>query len=118
MRKGRMAIGSGQSAMGNWQTGIGWRRSEMRDNGSKSLLAMAIEREEWEVAALCLMLVGLKAALHDRPEDLRLLERGIGMLVRAVSAQYRLSPKARKDLSDSLAAVFNSLGDHILPPDQ
>jgi hypothetical protein len=40
------------------------------------------------------------------------------MLVRAVSAQYRLSPKAKKDLADSLAAVFNSLGDHILPPDQ
>jgi hypothetical protein len=61
--------------------------------------------------------VRLKKALKDRPEDFRLLERGIGILVRAVSAQYRLSPKARHDLADSLAAVFNSLGDHILPPD-
>ncbi len=34
----------------------------MNDNGSKSLLAMAIEREEWEVAALCLMLGVLQAA--------------------------------------------------------
>jgi hypothetical protein len=34
----------------------------VNDNGSKSLLAMAIEREEWEVAALCLMLGVLQAA--------------------------------------------------------
>ena len=40
----------------------------MNDNGSKSLLAMAIEREEWEVAALCLMLGVLKAA-EDLPQE-------------------------------------------------
>ena len=28
----------------------------MNDNGSKSLLAMAIEREDWETAVLCLAL--------------------------------------------------------------
>jgi len=67
---------------------------------------------------IALLRVRLKTALDEHPEDFRLLERGIGMLVRAVSAQYRLSPKARKNLADSLAAVFNSLGDHILPPDQ
>ena len=66
---------------------------------------------------IAVLRVRLKTALHDRPEDLRLIDRGIALLVRAVSAQYRLSPKARKDLADSLAAVFNSLGDHILPPD-
>ena len=62
--------------------------------------------------------VRLKTALKEHPEDFRLLERGIAILVRAVSAQYRLSPKAKDDLADSLAAVFNSLGDHMLPPDQ
>jgi len=40
----------------------------MNDNGSKSLLARAIEREDWEVAALCLMLGVLKAA-EDLPEE-------------------------------------------------
>ena len=39
-------------------------------------------------------------------------------LVRAVAAQYRLSPRAKKDLADNFAAVFNSLGDHILPADR
>jgi hypothetical protein len=34
----------------------------MRENGSKSLLAQAIERQDWEVAALCLMLGVVEAA--------------------------------------------------------
>ena len=34
----------------------------MRDNGSKSLLAQAIEREDWEVAALCMLLGAVEAA--------------------------------------------------------
>ena len=67
---------------------------------------------------IAVLRVRLKAAIDEQPKDLRLIERGVGMLVRAVSAQYRLSPKSKKDLADSLAAVFNSLGDHILPPDQ
>jgi hypothetical protein len=34
----------------------------MRYNGKKSLLEQAIEREDWEVAALCLMLGVVEAA--------------------------------------------------------
>jgi hypothetical protein len=40
----------------------------VNDNGSKSLLAMAIEREDWELAALCLALGVLKAA-EDLPQE-------------------------------------------------
>jgi hypothetical protein len=38
------------------------RRWSVRDNGDKSLLAVAIEREEWEVAALCLLIGAVEAA--------------------------------------------------------
>ena len=76
--------------------------------------AASVENLADEIA---LLRVRLKKALKDRPKDYWLLERGIGILVKAVSTQYRLSPKARHDLADNLAAVFNSLGDHILPPD-
>lgn len=38
-------------------------------------------------------------------------------LVKAVAAQYRLSPRSREDLAESIAAVLNSFGDLILPPD-
>jgi hypothetical protein len=68
-----------------------------------------------EIAALR---VRLKTALKDRPEDYALLVRGIGMLTRAVAMQYRLSPRASKDLSDNLAAVLNRFGDLIVPADR
>ena len=40
----------------------------MKDNGSKSLLAQAIEREDWEMAALCLLL-GVVEAANKLPEE-------------------------------------------------
>jgi hypothetical protein len=40
------------------------------------------------------------------------------MLTRAVAMQYRLSPRASKDLSDNLAAVLNRFGDLIVPADR
>lgn len=77
--------------------------------------AYEMEGLEDEIAALR---VRLRTAIEKHPEDFPLMLQGVGMLVRAVAAQYRLSPKARRQLSDSLAAVLNALGDHILPADQ
>jgi hypothetical protein len=64
---------------------------------------------------IAMLRVRLFTALRDHPEDLRLLTHGIAILVRAVAAQYRLSPKARRDLSDHLSNLLNSLGDQLLP---
>ena len=66
---------------------------------------------------IALLRVRLRSALEERPEDFDLLRDGIALLVRAVATQYRLSPKARKDLADRMAAVLNSVGDQILPAD-
>lgn len=77
--------------------------------------ARELEGIEEEIAVLR---VRLNSALEDNPEDMRLLMAGVGMLVRAVATQYRLSPKARGDLADSMAAVLNSLGDQLLPADR
>ncbi|MCH7617597.1 MAG: hypothetical protein J4N36_00290 [Chloroflexi bacterium] len=66
---------------------------------------------------IALLRVRLRSALEQRPEDFDLLRDGIALLVRAVSTQYRLSPKARKDLANRMAAVLNSIGDQILPAD-
>jgi hypothetical protein len=66
---------------------------------------------------IALLRVRLRSALEKRPEDFGLLREGIALLVRAVATQYRLSPKARKDLADRMAAVLNSVGDQILPAD-
>lgn len=80
----------------------------------KVALADAAEVENLgdEIAVLR---VRLKTALKERPEDYALLVRGIGLLVRAVSAQYRLSPRASKDLADRFASVLNSVGDQLFP---
>ncbi len=66
---------------------------------------------------IALLRVRLRSALEQRPQDFGLLREGIALLVRAVATQYRLSPKARTDLADRMAAVLNSVGDQILPAD-
>ncbi len=67
---------------------------------------------------IALLRVRLRSALEKRPEDFDLLRDGIALLVRAVATQYRLSPRARKDLADRMAAVLNSVGDQILPAER
>ena len=60
--------------------------------------------------------VKLMTAIEERPEDLKLIATGVNMLVKAVAAQYRLSPKAKGELAESITAVLNNLGDQLLPP--
>ena len=77
--------------------------------------AGAVEGLQEEIAVLRTRLF---TAVKEHPEDLRLLIYGVGMLVRAVAAEYRLSPKARRDLADHLAGVVNSLADQLVPADR
>ncbi|MGH2628258.1 MAG: hypothetical protein ACRDHY_16590 [Anaerolineales bacterium] len=77
--------------------------------------AAEVENLEDEIAVLR---VRLKTALREHPEDYALLVRGMGLLTKAVATQYRLSPRASKDLSDNLAAVLNRFGDLIVPADR
>lgn len=83
----------------------------------RRLLPVAREMEglEEEIAVLR---VKLNTALKDNKKDFALMVAGTGMLVRAVATQYRLSPKARKELADQMSAVLNSLGDQLLPADR
>ncbi len=76
--------------------------------------AQEVEGLDDEIA---LMRVRLKRAMKEHPQDVQLLMKGLEILVRAVGARYRLSPKSRKDLAENLAATLNSLGDQLLPPE-
>jgi len=40
------------------------------------------------------------------------------MLTRAVATQYRLSPRASKDLADSLGDLLGRFGDLVAPSEQ
>ena len=76
------------------------------------------EAERWELAhemegldtEIALLRVRLKEALESQPEDTQLIVKGVDLLVKAVAAKYRLSRKAQRDLSQSLAGVVESLG--------
>ncbi len=76
--------------------------------------AQEIEGLDDEIA---LLRVRLKRAVEEHPQDMQLLVKGLDILVRAVGARYRLSPKSRKDLADNFAAALNSLGDQLLRQD-
>lgn len=77
--------------------------------------AREMEGLDEEIAVLR---VRLMTAMNEHPQDFRLLSQGVEMLVKAVAAQYRLSPKARRDLADHITNVLNSLGDQLLPADR
>ena len=59
--------------------------------------------------------VRLNRLVEEQPENLELLIKGIGMLVRAVSNKYKLSHKAEEDLYQSLLGVLKGVGSVLLP---
>ena len=74
--------------------------------------AKKIEGFDQEIAVLR---VRLRTALKKHKENIPLMLRGIDLLVKAVSARYRLSKKAEEDLSDSLAGVLRGVGGALMP---
>ena len=76
--------------------------------------AKALEGLDDEIAMLR---VRLNTALWENPEELALLLKGLTILVRAVVAQYRLSPRASKQLHDNLAALLDQFADQFRPSD-
>lgn len=95
-----------------------------RRRGVKGFYRAALsEAERWEQARqmegldeeIALLRVRLKEALERQPEDAQLIAKGVDLLVKAVAARYRLSRKAQRELSDSLAGVVQSLGTLLYP---
>lgn len=58
---------------------------------------------------IALLRVRLRHAVADRPDDLPLLLKGIGLLVKAVAARYSLSKKDGRDLDRALREAAESL---------
>lgn len=64
---------------------------------------------------IAMLRVKLRTVVSKRKENIPLMLRGIDLLVKAVSARYRLSKKAEEDLSDSLAGVLRGVGGALMP---
>ncbi len=80
----------------------------------KNLLPQARELEGLD-EEIALLRVKLIQALREKPQDLELLLKGVGMLVRAVSTRYRLSKKGEEDLYQSVLGVLRGIGDALSP---
>ncbi len=74
--------------------------------------ALGVEGLDQEIALLRLK---LKRALEEEPENLALMVKGLELLVRAVSARYRLSQEDREGLAQGLRAVLEDIGAKLYP---
>jgi hypothetical protein len=64
---------------------------------------------------IALLRVRLRKVVDEKREDFPLMLRGIELLVKAVSARYRLSKQAEEDLAGSLAGVLRGVGGQLIP---
>ena len=98
------------------------RRSRLARDFYGSAL-VAAERIELEAASdiegldreIALLRMKLREVLSDNPADLQLMLRGIELLVKAVSARYRLSKQAEENLAESIAGVIRGVGGLLMP---
>lgn len=88
--------------------------SRALSKAERALLPQAKELEGLD-EEIALLRVKLRQALSEHPEDTELLIKGIGMLVKAVSAKYRLSKKAEDDLYHSILGVLKGIGGVMFP---
>jgi hypothetical protein len=57
----------------------------------------------------------LRSALEQHPEDLKLMAKGVDLLVKALSVRYRLSKDEKADLSAGIKGVLREIGGSLCP---
>jgi len=77
--------------------------------------ARELEGLDEEIAVLRVLLKNELQKLKDDPDRLQFVTKSFDLLVKAVAARYRLSPKARRDLTESLEGVSRELGSQLYP---
>ena len=75
-------------------------------------LARAIDGLDEEIAVVRLR---LRSALEEHPEDLKLMAKGVDLLVKALAARYRLSKNEKADLSASVRSLVDEIGGRLCP---
>ena len=85
---------------------------EALTEGEQALMSEALDIEGLD-GEIALLRVKLQQALVEHPENMEMLIKGVGLLVRAVATQYRLSPKAKEQLTDSIVGVLEGIGESL-----
>ena len=66
---------------------------------------------------IALLRVKFRDLLAENPERIELVYKGMDMLMKAVTTRYKLSPKSKNDLNDSIVGVINGIGRELWPED-
>jgi len=97
-----------------------------RSRSRKSIYAQALSEAEQVLLSevrdvegldeeIALLRVRLATMLAQHPENSDLLLKGVGTLVKAVATKYRLSKKAKQNLSDAITEVLKGIGGALYP---
>ena len=64
---------------------------------------------------IALLRVKLRDVMAENPNKTELMYKGIDTLMKAVATRYKLSPKSKDDLNDSIVGVINGIGRELWP---
>jgi hypothetical protein len=64
---------------------------------------------------IAVLRVKLRTAMEENPQDVKLMFKGVELLVKALAARYRLSRQAEDELSEKVEAVLRDLGAPLYP---
>ena len=64
---------------------------------------------------IALLRVKLSTALAEHPDNMQQMLRAVELLVRAVSAEYRLSSKSQDNLAAAIDGVLREIGGALFP---
>lgn len=123
--EGSFGAGSGVSE-------VGAKRGKRPGNYYEREGESRLERLDWRRAEkmeglgdeITMIRWALKRSLNAAPrtkkahKDLRRATDGVETLVKAVTAQHRMSPRTHEGLASDIARVLEAFGDQILPADR
>jgi hypothetical protein len=64
---------------------------------------------------IAVLRVKLRTALEENPQDVKLMFKGLELLVKALAARFRLSQRAEDELSEKVEAVLRDVGAPMYP---
>jgi hypothetical protein len=104
---------AGQRRRGRRSKAAGFYRSALSEAERLALSEAAAMRGLDEEIAI--LRVKLRSALEENPQDVKLMFKGLELLVKALSARFRLSQQAEDELSERVEAVLRDLGAPLYP---
>ena len=88
--------------------------ADVLSEASRARLETARELEGID-EEIALLRVKLRDVMAENPNKTELMYKGIDMLMKAVATRYKLSPKSKDDLNDSIVGVINGIGRELWP---